>query len=1219
VVFKHLNLLETSYFGLKYHTRQQKQQLHRDDKEFLANSSTFEMHNQASQLMETTWLDMDKSALKQLRDSYPMTVYFGVKFYASDPCKLAEEITRYQFFLQCKQDILQTRLPVSFDLAVELFGLAIQSELGDFDPERHLEGYVSEFQFLPKQSLDLERRAAFHHRQLAGQVPATAELNFLERVKWLDLYGCEIHPIQYDEGERGDQYALGLNPSGVLVLRNRLRVAQYVWSKIVKTKCQGRCFLMDVMESGEQSGQAIGPHLEQQRNPKRNRFGFRLADKEASRRLRWSIEEHKSFYFLINSTKTSASLNNQRRSQQDASAALLMHHEQQQQQQQQQQLKFGQRFRQSIRSAISVGAHLGGVLPSNLQAPFANNQLNPYEQQQQHQLRSSMKSSHQAEQQQQQIHQRLQPTVVRMPSRRYGHSSRSLQRPSYLYEANGNGLPQLLPAPVQPPPPPPPVALQRGGAHTMVESQRQQALLMMHQFHQSQLAAQSANLKAQAHHMRSQTLRPSSSKEKRGSHYQQQMAKTAEQLKQQQPAAHLPEISILQPGQHIIQPSIYKALSVVDGINQLGKGPHTGNNNHFNLNNNNNNNNHLLLQQQASHSNAATMIQQIFPIANDLMVRSSRSANERGHESPRSTKSAVGPNTMLKMANKKLANQKQHSFAQPQSLPFGADPLPPPPQNYSNDLGVLYGAKSANGSPRSCRRLARHRSRSTGENLHLIPMLNQNQNQHQHQDQTISIGLDGKMLLTTARNLIQDGLPPPDYNSSTPVHRIQRAKYSAPKKRRDGAVLAMRARTQVGTHVGRRVASEEDEDYYCSRSDCSSIDDGGPEQSGSISSHLRGQARYLDGSLAGPFQKGGHSSLLQTRRHQRPENGEKTFGQPTHMEQTCPPAWSSMKMRHYGGGNGKSSSGLLDGSTEASVRDHLADQNNNPVQFLAVPRNKQQYSQDNGQGHPDPNNNDNAPPTSNNNFVKNITNKQATPILLSMNQQNQFKHELSSLDKNISSNSSNDNNMKAVQLLNMQRQQLNSSSSDGTTSVSTSGKGTSQSSTTPNSSTSSSPKVIQQQQTKPRSQFQTSRHHHAEGSTASNNSTTSGYYAGSNSTGPASVDSDTIDPMHNNIPITRDDRQQSSRNLQNMGDRLIIGGKQQHVNNRAGLSSNGNKPSSQYYLGDSKPVENMSENVDIQQDTKSASLRMNQPQQWSPLGQLQEHASSSLKYVSFDV
>ena len=53
-------------------------------------------------------------------------MYLGVKFYAADPCKLVEEITRDQFFLQVKLDILQGRLPVSQELSVDLAALALQ-------------------------------------------------------------------------------------------------------------------------------------------------------------------------------------------------------------------------------------------------------------------------------------------------------------------------------------------------------------------------------------------------------------------------------------------------------------------------------------------------------------------------------------------------------------------------------------------------------------------------------------------------------------------------------------------------------------------------------------------------------------------------------------------------------------------------------------------------------------------------------------------------------------------------------------------------------------------------------------------------------------------------------------------------------------------------------------------------------------------------------------
>ncbi|KAF0773079.1 band 4.1-like protein 4A [Aphis craccivora] len=66
VVVRHLSLLETAYFGLRY----------------------LDSQNQ------THWLDLSKKMNKQMKGNENFTFYFGVKFYAADPCKLVEEITR---------------------------------------------------------------------------------------------------------------------------------------------------------------------------------------------------------------------------------------------------------------------------------------------------------------------------------------------------------------------------------------------------------------------------------------------------------------------------------------------------------------------------------------------------------------------------------------------------------------------------------------------------------------------------------------------------------------------------------------------------------------------------------------------------------------------------------------------------------------------------------------------------------------------------------------------------------------------------------------------------------------------------------------------------------------------------------------------------------------------------------------------------------------------
>ena len=42
----------------------------------------------------------------------------------------------------------------------------ISAELGDYDPKRHSEGYISEFRFVPNQTEELEQRITSVHRTL---------------------------------------------------------------------------------------------------------------------------------------------------------------------------------------------------------------------------------------------------------------------------------------------------------------------------------------------------------------------------------------------------------------------------------------------------------------------------------------------------------------------------------------------------------------------------------------------------------------------------------------------------------------------------------------------------------------------------------------------------------------------------------------------------------------------------------------------------------------------------------------------------------------------------------------------------------------------------------------------------------------------------------------------------------------------------------------------
>nr|XP_028572072.1 FERM domain-containing protein 3-like [Podarcis muralis] len=94
----------------------------------------------------------------------PYTMCFRVKFYPHEPLKIKEELTRYLLYLQIKRDIFHGRLLCSFSDAAFLGACIVQAEFGDYDPDEHLDNYVSEFKIFPKQSQKLERKILDIHK-----------------------------------------------------------------------------------------------------------------------------------------------------------------------------------------------------------------------------------------------------------------------------------------------------------------------------------------------------------------------------------------------------------------------------------------------------------------------------------------------------------------------------------------------------------------------------------------------------------------------------------------------------------------------------------------------------------------------------------------------------------------------------------------------------------------------------------------------------------------------------------------------------------------------------------------------------------------------------------------------------------------------------------------------------------------------------------------------
>ncbi|XP_050458466.1 FERM domain-containing protein 5 isoform X2 [Cataglyphis hispanica] len=216
-VCKQLNILEMDYFGLRY-----------VDKE-----------------RERHWLDLAKTAIKQVKDMHEILLCFRVKFYPPDPLRLKEEITRYQVYQQLKRDLLYGRLCCTPGEAALLVACIIQSELGDYDPEIHEGNYISEHKLLKTQTPTIEEKAMeIHQAQLKGFTPEQAENYFLRIASQLDTYAVDPHPVK--DPDKGTQLHLGINHCGILTFQDSRKIQHFRWSEVQKINFEGKMFIVHV-------------------------------------------------------------------------------------------------------------------------------------------------------------------------------------------------------------------------------------------------------------------------------------------------------------------------------------------------------------------------------------------------------------------------------------------------------------------------------------------------------------------------------------------------------------------------------------------------------------------------------------------------------------------------------------------------------------------------------------------------------------------------------------------------------------------------------------------------------------------------------------------------------------------------------------------------------------------------------------------------------------
>ncbi|XP_061186057.1 tyrosine-protein phosphatase non-receptor type 4-like isoform X2 [Saccostrea echinata] len=281
-VFGHLELVEKDYFGLQF-----------VDLSPAPDGMVSHAHLPVGPYA-MRWLDPLKTIKKQCRGP-PYEFYFRVKFYVSDPSKLEEEYTRYHFFLQVKRDILEGRLVTPPSTSALLASFAIQSELGDYNPDEHKGNYISDYRFIPHQTEDFEKQVSELHKQHRGQTPADAEYHYLDKAKRLEMYGVDLHNarVSYDReipvsspfyDQNNIDIQLGVTSVGLVVFQNNVKINTFPWAKIVKISFKRKQFFIQLRREVNDSVE--------------NLIGFNMISYRSCKNLWKSCVEHHTFFRL---------------------------------------------------------------------------------------------------------------------------------------------------------------------------------------------------------------------------------------------------------------------------------------------------------------------------------------------------------------------------------------------------------------------------------------------------------------------------------------------------------------------------------------------------------------------------------------------------------------------------------------------------------------------------------------------------------------------------------------------------------------------------------------------------------------------------------------------------------------------------------------------------------------------------------------------------------
>ncbi|XP_012533679.1 tyrosine-protein phosphatase non-receptor type 14 [Monomorium pharaonis] len=198
------------------------------------------------------WIDMDKPLKRQLeKDAKSFTLYLRVMYYIVDVQLIQDEMTRYHYYLQLKNDVLENKIQCNYRQACILASYSMQAEFGNYSPERHTIEYLQQCTFFPNELSKMDpggqdsllHTAICQYKGLINMTQAIAEELYISIAMQLEGYGTETFSAKDNSNNK---VILGISINGIMVAYPNMQTTQfYRWRDISNVINQKKTFRIE--------------------------------------------------------------------------------------------------------------------------------------------------------------------------------------------------------------------------------------------------------------------------------------------------------------------------------------------------------------------------------------------------------------------------------------------------------------------------------------------------------------------------------------------------------------------------------------------------------------------------------------------------------------------------------------------------------------------------------------------------------------------------------------------------------------------------------------------------------------------------------------------------------------------------------------------------------------------------------------------------------------